>query len=126
MNQPPLNPDAFDAAWEALYEEFSGRIGDLNGNDCERMAETAIRAYLAAALPEVTSVEELDALPVGSIIADLYDERGNAPVVLCKALNRDWAALTTGTQNGRPWWTSEEIAQVARRLRVLHRPEVKP
>lgn len=61
MNQPPLNPDAFDAAWEALYEAFSGRIGDLNGNDCERMAETAIQAYLAAALPEVTSVESIPA-----------------------------------------------------------------
>ncbi|WP_413456051.1 hypothetical protein ACLQ8T_06115 [Glutamicibacter sp. FR1] len=87
-------------------------------------AEKLARAYVAVAQPAVNRAEELDALPVGSVIADLYDDRGDAPVVLCKALNRDWAALTTGTQNGRQWWTSAEIAHVARRLRVLHRPEV--
>lgn len=53
-NPTPLNPDGIEKA----YEEYgwSGRL------------EIAIRAYLAVAQPEVNSVEELDKLPVGSVI----------------------------------------------------------
>lgn len=130
MTNTLLNPDALEAGAKALLFEDCGDYSrwDLMDEAGQQIfteyARAAASAYLAVAQPVVNSVEELEALPVGSVIVDLYDDRGDAPVVLCKALNQDWAALTTGTQNGRPWWTSEEIAQVARRLRVLHRPEV--
>lgn len=115
MNQPPLNPDAFDAAWEALYEAFSGRIGDLNGNDCERMAETAIQAYLAAALPEVTSVEELDQLPVGAVV---YASNHIGPA-------EKFAVGWMGCGNNAAW-SSALLARDGLPARVLYRPSEQP
>lgn len=111
MPDTPLNPDAFDAAWEALYEAFSGRIGDLNGNDCERMAETAIQAYLAAALPEVTEREQLTALHDKIV---LEDRRGT----IWQKINGNW--YTPGSKHD---YSDQSVTLPAR---VLYRPEVKP
>ena len=94
MNQPPLNPDALDKAADAVNELYA----DGHCPKAEDAAEVAVSAYVAAALPEVTSVEELEALPVGSLVktadgrefykAPLYDypwsqgrehDRANSP-----------------------------------------------
>lgn len=115
MNQPPLNPDAFDAAWEALYEAFSGRIGDLNGNDCERMAETAIQAYLAAALPEVTSVEELDQLPMHTYV------QGADGFKHAKDWNGGWHLIVN-----RPSSAPHLSGSIELPARVLYRPSERP
>lgn len=71
-NQPPLNPDALDKAALAMYAENPRPTGcfsppfvawhELRDGEREVIREgtyTAVSAYLAAALPEVTSVEEL-------------------------------------------------------------------
>lgn len=127
-----LNPEALEAACAGFYNDPMGLTNwhklcsaDPALADKYRAGmNAAVSAYLAA-LPAprtITTVEELEALPVGSVIADLYDDRGDAPIVLCKANNGEWAALTTGTRMGIPWWASRDIAHVARRLRVLHVP----
>ncbi|MGP7812392.1 hypothetical protein [Glutamicibacter soli] len=122
MNQPPLNPDAFDAAWEALYEAFSGRIGDLNGNDCERMAETAITAYLAAALPEVTNVEQWDALPIGTMVRVHFN--GNSELIIrCPA--NSGAGIGGMSFVGGRWWTEVFTVWSADKLEIKYIPEVK-
>src|SRR5690625_1778888 len=70
----------------------------------------------------ITTAEQLDALPVGSVIVDPYDEKGDAPVVLCRASDGPWAALTTGLLIGKGWWTSTEIASAAKSVRVVYIP----
>ncbi|ALQ30093.1 hypothetical protein AA310_12380 [Arthrobacter sp. YC-RL1] len=123
MTNTPLNPDAFDAAWEALYEAFSGRIGDLNGNDCERMAETAIQAYLAAALPEVTSVEQWDALPIGTMVRVHFN--GNSELIIrCPA--NSGAGIGGMSFIGGRWWTEVFTVWNADTLEIKYIPEVKP
>ena len=54
MTNTPLNPDALDKAYTAF--EWTGNFN------------RAIRSYLAVAQPVVNSVEELDQLPIGSLI----------------------------------------------------------
>lgn len=68
MPDTPLNPDGVRAAEELMIR--TDRITKINYLDAERI----ISAYLAAALPEVTSVEELDQLPVGSVVRGGEDD----------------------------------------------------
>lgn len=64
MNQPQLNPDALLYAVAALHgdncpdDPEPGQACDCDAGHYERLAETAVSAYLAAALPEVTSKVE--------------------------------------------------------------------
>ena len=67
MNQPPLNPDALRRATDAVIDASFGQ--ELPEAPID-LATAAVSAYLAAALPEVISVEELKALPIGSVILD--------------------------------------------------------
>ena len=61
----------------------------------------------------IETVEELEALPVGSVVLDTGPERqlSNAPVVLCKTGWGDWQNL--GDDPLRRWW-SKEIIPVAK------------
>lgn len=65
MNQPPLNPDALEAAAKATMGTVYGKL------PAEEMhvavARAAVSAYLAVAQPVVNSVEELDALPFNTV-----------------------------------------------------------
>lgn len=65
-NQPPLNPDALAHARSAAFDCWE------NGGNMDDLAECAIEAYLAAAQPEVNSVEELDALPAETVVIDAH------------------------------------------------------
>ncbi|MBM7767340.1 hypothetical protein [Glutamicibacter nicotianae] len=75
-NQPPLNPDALEAVAHERYEARRSFEGLPPWEDLlERNRKAEIRglgnivsAYLAAAQPEVNSVEELDALPAGTLV----------------------------------------------------------
>ena len=71
----------------------------------------------------IVTVEELDALPIGTVIVDPFDGIGDAPVVLCRAANRLWAALTTGLPDGQPWWTSRDVISASNgRLLAVYVP----
>lgn len=73
MPDTPLNPDALDKAAAAARIAWSGRT-DWNGApnsvqiEYRNLAHAAVVAYLTVAQPEVNSVEELEALPVGSVV----------------------------------------------------------
>ena len=62
MPDTPLNPDALSHAKAAAVD------CRINGGSTEDVAECAVEAYLAVAQPEVNSVEELDALPLTSVV----------------------------------------------------------
>src|SRR5690625_3235425 len=70
----------------------------------------------------ITTGGELGALPGVRVIVDPDDETGDAPVVLCRASDGPWAALTTGLLIGKGWWTSTEIASAAKSVRVVYIP----
>lgn len=59
MNQPQLNPDALRRAADAVTMAAGACGVELYGADEDIFAERAVSAYLAAALPEVTSVEAI-------------------------------------------------------------------
>jgi hypothetical protein len=65
---------------------------------------------------EIDTQQQLDALPVGSIVADLYIP--DSPVIACKAV-RGWAIL--GDDPDRRWWSFEMLQGAeGRPLTVLH------
>lgn len=65
----PLNPDARRAAFEAVQDiDGPASIGSME------IVDVAVSAYLAVAQPVVSSVEELDALPVGSVVRGGEDD----------------------------------------------------
>ena len=65
MNNTQLNPDARRAAFEAVQAiDGPASIGSME------IVDAAVSAYLAVAKPEVNSVEELDKLPVGTVLRD--------------------------------------------------------
>ncbi|PCC31412.1 hypothetical protein [Glutamicibacter sp. BW77] len=72
MPNTPLNPDALEAAAKATMGIVYGKL------PAEEMhvavARAAVSAYLAAAQSVVNSVEELDALPHGTVIFNSLDE----------------------------------------------------
>lgn len=96
MTNTPLNPDALEVALarfaEAVrevevkfaddgtrpgdywtgYRAAKNEIADLLAEP--KLIKKATRVALAPAQPEVSSVEELDQLPDGSIVKDLEDE----------------------------------------------------
>lgn len=70
MNQPPLNPDALEAAADAVAEVAEAAHVKTDWLDDQSLAKAAVSAYLAVAQPEVTNIEELEALSVGSVVLD--------------------------------------------------------
>lgn len=114
MPNTPLNPDALEVA-ERWMQEKSATFG-LHWKN----AKPIIEAYLAVAQPVVTSVEELDALPIGSVIlSERYIARQEGeeyPGVFQKLYTGDWH------RGGRSSDTHPDYFLPAR---VLYRPEVK-
>ena len=68
----------------------------------------------------ITTVEELDALPVGSVVVDPFDEKGDAPVVACKAARGDWGVM--GDDPERRWWSHEVFDVSHGRLLAVYVP----
>ncbi|MEO9246451.1 hypothetical protein ABDK96_02005 [Citricoccus nitrophenolicus] len=114
-----LDPEGLERAAEevadempscAVCEDRDTRRCQYCRREAERYARAAVTAYLEHVNPVVTTMEELDALPVGSVVMDLH------------------GALTAGTaHNGRRLWDytgndvgawSEDIALPAT---VIHR-----
>lgn len=63
----PTNEAALEAAESAVRDLWDGNSYDGGSGEITR---AALSAYLAAALPEVTSVEELRSVPVGTAFFD--------------------------------------------------------
>lgn len=73
MPDTPLNPDALEAAAKAMVthsETWDEERSHWSKEFFRGKAKLAVSAYLAVALPEVTNVEELDALPDMSAVLD--------------------------------------------------------
>ena len=69
----------------------------------------------------ITTWEELDALPVGSIVIDPFDAKEDAPVICCKTAWGDWQLLG-GDPERR--WSPQSIVECAQgTLRVIHKPK---
>lgn len=113
MNQPPLNPDAVSSIADVILRHCGGYV-DTTRADAERAAKAVLRS-LAVAQPVVTTLEELDALPVGSVVRGGEDDLIGEKIRFSPYL---------------PHWctTGEEVEADKRDLlpaRVLHRPEVE-
>lgn len=109
MNQTPLNPDALEAAADAVIDASFGQ--ELPEAPID-LARAAVSAYLAVAQPEVSSVEELEALPVDSVVLDRFDY----PHHKCAQSTPDFKNLRTGHHISR--------LEFYFPARVLYRPEV--
>ncbi|MGP5689754.1 hypothetical protein [Glutamicibacter ardleyensis] len=127
MPNTPLNPDALETAARATYEmrnpeSWAHSWEELDPEEREeewvKPARTVATAYLAVAQPVVNSVEELDALPVGSVFMDS---------------DKDWAYQIIS--NGEPGREGRVIVgagleedfgadELVFPLTVLRRPEV--
>lgn len=114
MTNTPLNPDAL-ANLRLLADRATEEVRHavIEPDVLHKLLD-----HLAAAQPVVNSVEELDALPLGTIIEDSDDD------CVLQALER-------GSIMGTEWYipgiekifTSKDVELPAR---VLYRPEVKP
>lgn len=122
----PLNTDAVTAVARALNEAgwtcYEGGMepGKYDGCEdcqevCNELARKALAAYLAVAQPVVNSVEELDALPVGSVILD------GDPCVLQMVEKSSIVGSEWAIANEEHIYTTGKITLPAR---VLYRPEV--
>lgn len=77
MTNTPINPDALENAADIIWMRGNTEDG-ICDSDRERgsyknamsAANEAVSAYLAVAQPVVNSAEELNALPVGTHLAD--------------------------------------------------------
>lgn len=116
MTQPPLNQDALDNLAQVVFG-ISTEEWNEHDEDEKRQAlapyTRIIETYLAVALPEVTSVEELRALPIGSVI---IDGDGDAGIL-------EPETITFGETRPLPY---PYVAKHYLPARVLHMPEVKP
>ncbi|WJZ27849.1 hypothetical protein MOMMJLID_CDS0041 [Arthrobacter phage 1191A] len=117
----PLNTDAVTAVARALNEAgwtcYEGGMepGKYDGCEdcqevCNELARKALAAYLAVAQPVVNSVEELDKLPVGTVLRDRIGWIWEIQDV--------GEFITTGSEYDS---YSQEVNRPAR---VLYRPEV--
>ncbi|MFJ2619708.1 hypothetical protein [Glutamicibacter sp. NPDC087344] len=109
MPDTPLNLDGIEMATRILVRDKVHHDGKTNSY---AITEQMVSAYLAAALPEVTSVEEADGLSVGSVVI-LRD--GTA------RLRTDWSSGWASAKAGDDYPTDDTGCFPAR---VLHMPEV--
>ncbi|ALD64016.1 hypothetical protein AFL94_08870 [Arthrobacter sp. LS16] len=134
-DQPPLNPDAVRAAlaWFAQavaevevkfaadgtrpgdywtgYRAAKNEIADLLAEP--KLIAKAVKVGIAATQPEVTSVEELDALPAGSVVSS-----GGREFYKTSYIEHPWI-LPYGVDR----FGSGYLAKQAK-VTILHRPEV--
>ena len=121
MPDTPLNPDALEAVARERYESRRS-FEDLPPWDdlLERNRKAEIRAlgnrvsaYLAIAQPEVTSVEALDQLPVGTVVI--------INGTMLQAFDKDDYGTMWSRVRDIDAYQSDALALPAR---VLYRPEV--
>lgn len=124
-NQPPLNPDALDKAALAMCHyvvanrEMGHGIRPVYHQ--YQSAKAAVSAYLAAALPEVTSVEQWDALPIGTMVRVHFN--GNSELIIrCPA--NSGAGIGGMSFIGGRWWTEVFTVWNADKLEIKYIPEV--
>lgn len=117
MNQHPPNPDALEAACLAAIQNESPEAtfaDEEDRLDWLGWMRPVVSAYLAVAQPEVTSVEELEALPHETVIRD------NKDFVFEKIVHHDKSS---------EWWSTTDFLcedlNVSLPARVLYLPEVK-
>lgn len=118
MPDTPLNPDALEAAClAAIQNESPGATfaDEEDRRDWLGWMRPVVSAYLAAALPEVTSVEELDQLPMHTYV------QGADGFKHAKDWNGGWHLIVN-----RPSSAPHLSGSIELPARVLHRPEVKP
>ena len=132
MPDTPLNPDALEVAVRAFQKNANAYMQALYTSD--EVIEDAITAYLTAAQPEVNSVEELDALPEGTVLlvtdkrpgvgksswelfSDVLELRSSDGELEPKA----WASPAYTTE-----YTCKSLWEISDQINVLYRPEVKP
>lgn len=76
---------------------------------------------------QITTPEQLDALPVGSVILDLgkHLSEADAPVISCKAADGDW--WVAGTPRIRRWRSFEIVRDSTGSVLVcVYRPDAAP
>jgi len=84
---------------------------------------TTLRKTGKSDATHITKWEQLDALPVGSIVIDPFDENENAPVVACKTARGDWQIMGDDPERR---WSPQSIVECARQsLRVIHQPSTE-
>ena len=131
MNQPPLNPDALEAAVKAidpgLYGDFEADLVKHAGfteekareyviakkRRTEDFARAAVSAYLAVAQPAVNSVEEV---PAKLQIISWEEE----PEHECWKLAPDETFVGLIVKSGRSWTPRDKYTL------NIERPAVKP
>ena len=125
MPDTPLNPDALTqrdimagqiGAWIDEWDDGKADTGHVATHIANRLAESGV-ATLAATQPEVNSVEELDALPIQSIVLDSDDD--------------DPLQLVDDGEGGSYWVRFGDTgfystADIILPATVLYIPEVKP
>ncbi|NQD40528.1 hypothetical protein [Glutamicibacter halophytocola] len=139
MPNTQLNPDALEAAAKALLAvqqpevsaDYAWNVQFEDGRDeLRNEASAAVSAYLAVAQPVVNSVEELDALPVGTVIMATGGRwnPGHPELFLkCGYAHAPWMALDPSDRDDGE--NLESSGAVLRwrcdgEARVLYRPEV--
>lgn len=116
-DQPPLNPDALEAAAKALEDRITTDTADLEADGQMSLARhlealAAVSAYLAVAQPVVNSEEHLRELVAGTVILDssksIYEV--------------DRAGFLAFLEPGQANWYAFESVDLP--ARVLYIPEV--
>ena len=119
MPDTPLNPDALEVGAQSMECQCSKHVIDCGEYyaDCPRHGHypKAVSAYLAVAQPEVNSVEELDALPAGTLV-----KSGGREFYKTSYIDLPWI-LPYGVDR----FGSSYLAKHSK-VTVIHRPEVKP
>jgi len=67
----------------------------------------------------IATWQELAALPIGSVCVDPMDAKGDAPVVLCRAV-RGWQIL--GEHHERVWHDQEVMREASERFICVYVP----
>ena len=77
-------------------------------------------------MTEHLTVDDLQALPVGSVIVDPFDAKGDSPVVACKNSGGFWDILGERDPD-RVWWSGSLVeSSVSGLLRVVYVPAETP
>ena len=111
--QPPLNPDGVLNAMDTLMAETD--TDERATEWAHKVTTRVLEGYFAVAQPEVNSVEELDQLPVGTVVY------ANNHIGTAERFDVGWMGCGNTAA-----WSSPVLARDGLPASVLYRPEVKP
>lgn len=121
MNQPPLNPDGVLNAMDTLMAETD--TDERATEWAHKVTTRVLEGYFAASLPEVTSVEQWDSLPIGTMVRVHFN--GNSELVIrCPA--GSGAGIGGMSFLGGRHWSDVFTVWNADKLEIKYIPEVKP